>query len=102
MDEPKRIVSTLNRTKRVLQVGTQGMSDSIWEQVAELIKAGEIGTLIQAQAADMRTDTGVSNRTTVGLKRSQFGLGHVSWLQSNRTIVGLKAQRNPKNSRRFP
>ena len=55
LDEPKRIVSTLNRTKRVLQVGTQGMSDSIWEQVAELIKAGEIGTLIQAQAGDMRT-----------------------------------------------
>jgi len=55
LDEPKKIVSTLKRTKRVLQVGTQGMSDSIWEQVAELIKADEIGILIHAQAADMRT-----------------------------------------------
>jgi len=55
LDEPKRIYTTVNRTKRVLQVGTQGMSDSIWEQVSELIKAGEIGTLVQAQAADMRT-----------------------------------------------
>ena len=55
LDEPKRIYATVNRTKRVLQVGTQGMSDSIWEQVAELIKAGEIGTLVQAQAGDMRT-----------------------------------------------
>ncbi len=55
LDEPKRIYTTINRTKRVLQVGTQGMSDSIWEQVSELIKAGEIGTLVQAQAADMRT-----------------------------------------------
>lgn len=55
LDEPKRFVATQTRTKRVVQVGTQGMSDSIWEQVAELIKAGEIGTLMQAQAADMRT-----------------------------------------------
>ncbi len=55
LDEPKRIYTTVKRTKRVLQVGTQGMSDSIWEQVSELIKAGEIGTLVQTQAADMRT-----------------------------------------------
>jgi len=55
LDEPKRIYTTVNRTKRALQVGTRGMSDSIWEQVSELIKAGEIGTLVQAQAADMRT-----------------------------------------------
>ncbi len=55
LDEPRRLVNTMTRTKRIVQVGTQGMSDSIWEQVAELIKAGEIGTLMQAQAADMRT-----------------------------------------------
>jgi predicted dehydrogenase len=55
LDEPKKIVETLQRQKRILQVGTQGMSDSIWEQVAELISAGEVGTLIHAQAADMRT-----------------------------------------------
>ncbi|GBC98354.1 Inositol 2-dehydrogenase [bacterium HR17] len=55
LSQPKRIVATVNRTRRVLQVGTQGMSDSIWEQVADLIKAGDIGALMQAQAADMRT-----------------------------------------------
>lgn len=54
LDEPRRLVATVSRTKRILQVGTQGMSDSIWEQVSELIKAGEIGTLMHAQAADMR------------------------------------------------
>ncbi|MGQ9729235.1 MAG: Gfo/Idh/MocA family protein [Candidatus Fervidibacter sp.] len=55
LNEPRRIYMTVDRTKRVFQVGTQGMSDSIWEQVAELIKAGEIGVLVQAQATDMRT-----------------------------------------------
>ncbi|MCS7224970.1 MAG: Gfo/Idh/MocA family oxidoreductase [Armatimonadetes bacterium] len=54
LTDPLKIAAAVNRHRRVFQVGTQGMSDSIWEQVAELIKAGELGTIVQAQAADMR------------------------------------------------
>jgi predicted dehydrogenase len=58
----KKVVDTIARTGRVMQVGTQGMSDSIWEQAAEKIKAGSLGTLIHAQASDMRNgDLGVYN-----------------------------------------
>ncbi|HIE52870.1 MAG TPA: Gfo/Idh/MocA family oxidoreductase [Armatimonadetes bacterium] len=52
--EPQEVVRAIARNQRVMQVGTQGMSDSIWEQVAERIQAGALGTLIHAQASDCR------------------------------------------------
>lgn len=54
LSEAKGIVEAIARNKRVMQVGTQGMSDSIWEQAAEYVKRGELGDLIHAQASDMR------------------------------------------------
>lgn len=51
---PKRVVETIARTNRVMQVGTQGMSDDIWDKAGERIKAGALGKLIHAQASDMR------------------------------------------------
>jgi predicted dehydrogenase len=49
-----QVVDVISRTKRVMQVGTQGLSDSIWEDIAAKIKAGVIGKLIHVQASDMR------------------------------------------------
>jgi len=54
LQEAKDVVEAIRRNKRVMQVGTQFMSSSIWEQVNDRIKAGAIGTLIHAQASDMR------------------------------------------------
>jgi len=54
LKEAKQVVETIARTRRVMQVGTQGMSDSIWEQTAKHIRAGAIGRLIHAQASDLR------------------------------------------------
>jgi len=54
LTEAKRIAEAVARNRRVLQVGTQGMADSIWEPIAEKIKAGAIGKLVHAQSSDMR------------------------------------------------
>lgn len=54
LKEPKRVVETIARTRRVMQVGTQGMSDDVWDIARERVRAGDLGTLLQAQAADMR------------------------------------------------
>jgi predicted dehydrogenase len=51
---PQDVVKTIARTGRVMQVGTQGMSDDIWELCHEKIKAGALGKLIHAQASDCR------------------------------------------------
>ena len=51
---PQDVVKAVQRNGRVMQVGTQGMSDSIWEQVAQRLQAGAVGGLVHAQASDMR------------------------------------------------
>lgn len=52
--EPKKVVEAIARHKRVMQVGTNGISDSQYEQAAEKIAAGALGKLIRAQASDIR------------------------------------------------
>lgn len=54
LTEAKRIADSVEKNNRVLQVGTQGMSDSIWDDIAEQIKKGAIGKIVNAQASDMR------------------------------------------------
>ncbi|MCL6518872.1 MAG: Gfo/Idh/MocA family oxidoreductase [Armatimonadetes bacterium] len=54
LQEAKDVVDAIARNKRVMQVGTQYMSSSTWEEVNERIRAGAIGKLIHAQASDMR------------------------------------------------
>jgi len=53
-EDPVRVMKAVARYKRVMQVGTNGMSDSIWEQTRKRVLAGALGQLIQAQASDMR------------------------------------------------
>ena len=54
LSDAKRVVEAIARNKRVMQVGTNGLSDSIWEQAAARIRTGILGKLIHAQASDMR------------------------------------------------
>lgn len=50
----KQMVKVVREHKRIVQVGTQYMSDSAWHQGAELIKAGEIGRPIHAEVGFFR------------------------------------------------
>ncbi|MBM3333839.1 Gfo/Idh/MocA family oxidoreductase, partial [Candidatus Sumerlaeota bacterium] len=54
LGDAKRVVQTVERHGRVMQVGTNGLSDSIWWQARERVQAGALGKLIHAQASDMR------------------------------------------------
>lgn len=54
LHQAQQIVEQVASNGRVLQVGTQGMSDDIWDVVGARIKEGAIGTLVHAQASDMR------------------------------------------------
>jgi len=52
--DAKKVVEAIARNKRVMQVGTNGLSDSIWWQVADGVQNGRLGKLISAQASDLR------------------------------------------------
>jgi predicted dehydrogenase len=54
LNDAKKVVEAIARNKRVMQVGTNGLSDSQYEQAAEKIAAGALGKLIRAHASDLR------------------------------------------------
>jgi len=54
LQQARDVVDAIARNKRVMQVGTNGISDTKYEQAAERVAAGQLGTLIRAQASDLR------------------------------------------------
>ena len=53
-DLTKRLAAEVKRTRRVFQLGTQGMSDSAWQQMKKLIADGLIGQPIHAECGYFR------------------------------------------------
>jgi len=51
LEEAFAIYDTCKRTKRVLQVGSQGCSDPKYKAVAELVKSGKYGKLVMVQGS---------------------------------------------------
>ena len=50
----KRLAAVVNESDRVFQLGTQGMSDSAWHQMRELVQDGLIGQPIHAECGYLR------------------------------------------------
>lgn len=58
VDEAVKMLQVARRTKRVVQVGSQGCSDPKWAKAGELIDQGKIGTLLWAQGSYCRNNPG--------------------------------------------
>jgi len=82
LGQAKEIVKAVRRNGRVLQVGTQGMADDIWELAAARIQEGALGGLLQAQASDMRNgQLGVySPLSSDGQAKPEVNLDWEAWL----------------------
>lgn len=57
-DEAVKMLQVARRTKRVVQVGSQGCSDPKWSKAGELIDQGKIGTILWAQGSYCRNNPG--------------------------------------------
>jgi predicted dehydrogenase len=57
-EEAIQILDVQRRTKRVLQVGSQGCSDPKWAKAGELIDQGKIGMILWAQGSYCRNNPG--------------------------------------------
>lgn len=55
-DEAVEMWKTAKRTKRLVQVGSQGCTDTKWHKAGELVRAGRIGTVIWAQGGYCRNN----------------------------------------------
>jgi predicted dehydrogenase len=56
LGEAFEIHDTVKKTRKILQVGSQGCSDAKWHKTAELIRAGKIGNLVLGQGSYMRNN----------------------------------------------
>jgi len=50
----RQLAAEVKRTGRVFQLGTQGMSDAVWQQMKELVKDGLIGQPVHAECGYFR------------------------------------------------
>ena len=58
LDEAFKVYDAVKKTGKVFQVGSQGCSAAGWHKCAEIIKAGNIGTLVWGQGFYCRNSIG--------------------------------------------
>jgi predicted dehydrogenase len=54
LDEAKNVVAAIRDHKRVMQVGTNGLSDTKYDAARQRVRTGVLGKHIHAQASDVR------------------------------------------------
>ena len=82
LEEAYRLFDTAKSTKRIVQVGAQGTSDPKYHQCSDLIKQGNFGTMVCAQASYNRNSKeGEWNYYTIDPDASPTatGDGYVDW-----------------------
>jgi len=75
---------TAKRTKRLVQVGSQGCTDAKWHKAGELVKAGRIGTLIWAQGGYSRNNPNGEWNYYIDPEANEQNLDWKAWLGSAR------------------
>jgi len=58
LDEAMEMWETAKSTNRLVQVGSQGCSDSRWHQAGQVVKDGKVGKLLWAQGSYCRNNPG--------------------------------------------
>jgi predicted dehydrogenase len=58
IDEAHAVVDAMRKHNRVMTVGVQSMADPIWKRASDMIKAGDIGHVAQAQTSYYRNYIG--------------------------------------------
>jgi len=66
LDEAFTLFDTVKKTGRKLQVGSQGCTDPMYKNIAEIVKSGKIGTMIMGQHSYNRGDNRVGEWNNYG------------------------------------
>lgn len=56
LDEAFKVYDAAKRTKRLVQVGSHGCSDPKWHKAREIVKSGQLGTILWAQGSYCRNN----------------------------------------------
>lgn len=83
LDEALKMWDTAKRTKKLVQVGSQGCSDTRWHQAGQVVKDGKAGKLLWAQASYCRnTPTGEWNYYRIDPDANEQSVDWKMWLGS--------------------
>jgi predicted dehydrogenase len=80
LGEAFAIYDTCMKTKKVLQVGSQGCSDRKWHVAAKMIQEGKIGPLVLGQGSYMRNNPKGEWNYTIDSAATPDTLNWKSWL----------------------
>lgn len=82
MEENKALYDTAKRTKRIVQVGSQGCSDEKWHVAGRVVKSGKIGKVVMGQGSYCRNSKdGEWNYYAIDKDAgpSAAGEAHIDW-----------------------
>ncbi len=83
LDEALKMWETSKSTKRLVQVGSQGCSDTRWHQAGQIVKDGKYGKLLWAQASYCRNSpTGEWNYYAIDPEANDQSVDWKMWLGS--------------------
>ena len=80
LDEAMAMRRTAKSTKRIVQVGSQGCTDTKWHKAGELVQAGRIGTLIWAQGGYCRNNPHGEWNYGIDAEANESNLDWKMWL----------------------
>lgn len=91
LGEAFQIYDTVQSTKKILQVGSQGCSDAKWHKAAELIKAGKIGKMVMAQGSYPRNNPKGEWNYTIDPDLTASNVNWERWLGPVKKKIGFNA-----------
>jgi predicted dehydrogenase len=92
LDEAFAVRDAIQKSKKVLQVGSQGCSAAGWHKAAELIKAGRIGPVVWAQGYYCRNNPKGEWNYTIDAEATAANVNWDGWLGSVKNRVPFSAE----------
>lgn len=102
LDEAFKVYDTLKDSKVVFQVGSQGCSAQGWHKCAELIKAGQLGTLIWGQGYYCRNSVQGEWNYDIDAESTAANIDWERWLGPVKKRVPFSAEHFHRWRKFFP
>ena len=102
LDEAFAVRDAVQKSKKILQVGSQGCTAAGWHKAAELIKAGKIGTPVWAQGYYCRNNSKGEWNYPIDDEFKADGMNWDAWLGGVKKRVALSPEHYFRWRKFFP
>lgn len=92
LNEAFEVYETVKKTGKIYQVGSQGCSAGGWHKCADLIKGGQLGTLVWSQGYYCRNSIGGEWNYPIEVESTAQNIDWEQWLGDVKTRVPFSAE----------